>query len=100
MSGPILAATIQAALEPYGRLADLGRTIDDEWTYVEDLEAAWQTRFAQVVAARGDEPVAPEVVAALEAAGAEIDLIGDPHRAIDWLSTYPQVVLIAIGERP
>ena len=26
--------------------------------------------------------------------------ITDPHRAIDWLSTYPQVVLIALGERP
>ena len=24
----------------------------------------------------------------------------DPHRAIDWLSTFPQVVLVALGERP
>ena len=23
----------------------------------------------------------------------------DPHRAIDWLSTFPQVVLLALGER-
>ena len=30
----------------------------------------------------------------------EIGRIRDPHRAIDWLSTYPQVVLHAIGERP
>ena len=22
----------------------------------------------------------------------------DPHRAIDWLSTFPQVVLVAVGE--
>ena len=100
MSGPTLAATIQAALEPYGELADLGRTIDDEWTYVEDLESAWQARLAQVVAARGDEPAEPEVVAALEAAAAEISLIADPHRAIDLLSTYPQIVLVALGERP
>ena len=24
-------------------------------------------------------------------------LASDPHRAIDWLSTFPQVVLLAIG---
>ena len=30
----------------------------------------------------------------------EAGLIEDPHRAIDWLSTFPQVVLAAIGERP
>ena len=31
---------------------------------------------------------------------AEVGLITDPHRAIDWLSTFPQVVLLAAGERP
>ena len=30
----------------------------------------------------------------------EARLISDPHRAIDWLSTLPQVVLVALGERP
>ena len=31
---------------------------------------------------------------------AEAAAIDDPHRAIDWLSTYPQVLLVAVGERP
>jgi hypothetical protein len=100
MADPTLDATIQAALEPYARLADLGRTIEDEWSYVGDLETAWTTRLAQVAAARGTESTPPEVVAAVDEAAAELAAITDPHRAIDWLSTYPQVVLIALGERP
>jgi hypothetical protein len=28
---------------------------------------------------------------------AEIGLIADPHRAIDWLSTFPHVVALALG---
>ena len=31
--------------------------------------------------------------AALAALAAEVAAIDDPHRAIDWLSTFPQVVL-------
>jgi hypothetical protein len=30
----------------------------------------------------------------------EIRRIEDPHRAIDWLSTFPQVVLVAVGATP
>ena len=35
---------------------------------------------------------------AIDRAIDEIGLITDPHRAIDWLSTFPQVVLLALGE--
>ena len=37
---------------------------------------------------------------AIDRAIDEIGRIADPHRAIDWLSTFPQVVLLALGERP
>ena len=37
---------------------------------------------------------------AIDRAIVEVDLIEDPHRAIDWLSTFPQVVLLALGEQP
>ena len=40
------------------------------------------------------------MIAAVDRAIDEIDRITDPHRAIDWLSTFPQVVLLAIGELP
>lgn len=91
---------IDRAIEAYGALTDLGEEIDDEWTYVQDLADAWRVRLEDVAAARGPETIDPAVSAAVEAAVAEISRITDPHRAIDWLSTFPQVVLLALGERP
>jgi hypothetical protein len=34
----------------------------------------------------------------MEALVAEAGRITDPHRAIDWMSTLPQVALAAVGE--
>jgi hypothetical protein len=36
-------------------------------------------------------------VAAVDTAIEEIALIADPHRAIDWLSTFPQIVRLALA---
>ena len=41
--------------------------------------------------------MAPTTEAAIDRAIDEIGRIEDPHRAIDWLSTFPQVVLVALG---
>ena len=90
---------IERALEAYGLLADLGEEIEDEWSYVNDLREAWGARLAEVARTRGTEPVAPEIATAVELAADECALITDPHRAIDWLSTFPQVVLLALGEQ-
>lgn len=103
---PRLVERIVAAL---GRLAALGETIQDEWTYVHDLETVWAARLRTVAAGRaalpapgiapGPGPVpAPELEAALDRLVAEADLVTDPHRAIDWLSTLPQATLVALGE--
>jgi hypothetical protein len=88
---------ISRTLEAYETLELLGEEVEDEWTYVTDLEAAWRARLTEVAEARGDEIVEPNVVAAVDLAIAEIGRIEDPHRAIDWLSTFPQVVLVALG---
>lgn len=96
--GMTIGAVIARALEAYGALQGLGEEIEDEWTYVTDLGAAWTARLGAVAAARGAEAADPAVVAAVDRAIAEIGLITDPHRAIDWLSTFPQVVLVALGE--
>ncbi len=93
-------AAIRAALETLDALAALGEDVDDEWQYVQDLTEAWRTRLDAVAAERGREGLAPERGAAVVGACAEAELIEDPHRAIDWLSTFPQVVLAALGERP
>ena len=79
-------------------LARRGEAIEDEWTYVDDLERTWRERFREVDAARGGEAVPDVAVAAVDRAIEETRLIEDPHRAIDWLSTFPQVVLLALGE--
>ena len=100
MPSETIRTAIDRALEGYGGLAELGETIDDEWSYVNDLSDAWRERLVAVADARGTELVADAVSHAIDRAIEEIGLIGDAHRAIDWLSTFPQIVLIALGEAP
>ena len=93
-------SAIDRALAAYDGLIELGETVDDEWSYVNDLGEAWQARLDAVAVARGAEPVGDEVTIAIDRAIEEIGLIADAHRAIDWMSTFPQVVLVALGEAP
>ena len=95
-----VGALIVEARGTYDALAALGEDVEDEWSYVTDLAAAWTERLDAVADARGGEPAGDGVGAAVAALLAEVDLIDDPHRAIDWLSTFPQVLLVALGERP
>ena len=95
-----VADAVAASLPAYDALAELAEDVEDEWSYVTDLASAWRERFDEVAAARGAEPAAEGIAAAIEALSLEAVAVDDPHRAIDWLSTYPQVVLIALGERP
>jgi hypothetical protein len=96
--GATVSDAIDRASNAYATLAELGESIEDEWSYVTDLTAAWGARLADVSASRGDAAVDPDADAAVDAAIDEIGRITDPHRAIDWLSTFPQVVLLALGE--
>jgi hypothetical protein len=95
-----IAAVLAAAGVAYDELQARAEDIEDEWSYINDLADTWRSRFDDVAAARGAEPAPTGVPAALEALTAEAAAIDDPHRAIDWLSTWPQLVLIALGERP
>ena len=79
-------------------LAETGEAVGEEWQYVTDLRGAWLARLAEVSAARGTDPVSPAVEAAVARASEEVGRITDPHRAIDWLSTFPQIVLLALDE--
>ena len=99
MPSETISAVIDRALVAYSALAELGETIEDEWSYVNDL-GVWRDRLEAVAAARGASPVTAEVSRAIDGLIEEIGRIADPHRAIDWLSTFPQVVLIALGEAP
>jgi hypothetical protein len=95
-----VADAIVAASAAYDALADRAEEVEDEWSYVTDLADAWRERLAEVADTRGGEPAGSGVADAVAALSAEAAAIDDPHRAIDWLSTFPQVLLVALGERP
>ncbi len=86
---------IARAAAAFEALADLGETVEEEWQYVTDLRAAYGPAIEALGAT--DEPLPPGAREAVDEAVAEIGLIADPHRAIDWLSTFPHVVALAVG---
>jgi hypothetical protein len=93
-----VAEALDLARAAMDALRALGEEVADEWQYVADLDAGWSERFDAVSAARGAAALPPATMAAIERAAAETALIADRHRAIDWLSTFPQVVLFALDE--
>lgn len=93
-------AAVDLALDAIDALASIGEDVEDEWQYVQDLAATWRDRLEAVLAARGADSLTPAGGRAVARACAEAGSIADPHRAIDWLSTLPQVVLAQLGERP
>ena len=97
-----MAATIPELMERASNalqtLAGTAEPLDDEQQYVRDLVTAWSARLRAVGAARAADPGRPELDAAIDWLAGEAGRIADPHRAIDWLSTLPQAVLVAIGE--
>jgi hypothetical protein len=94
-----IGQVLEDALAAYEELAELAESVEEEWTYVTDVTAAWRDRLEVVVAERGGTPARALEQAAVERAIDEVGRIRDPHRAIDWLSTFPQVVLTALEER-
>lgn len=92
---PALVERIVAAL---AGLVALGEAIDDEWTYIHDLETVWVARLRAVAVARATEAPDPALEPAIDRLIDEVGRITDPHRAIDWLSTLPQATLVALRE--
>ncbi len=91
--------TLATALAAFALLAELGETVEDEWTYVTRLGEVGRARLRAAVLPAGGM-VSPEGVAAIEALAVEVGRITDPHRAIDWLSTFPAVAELALGGGP
>lgn len=95
-----LTAVVDAALTAYEELTALGETVEDEWSYVNDLSAAHAADLRALADAEPDRRLEQPAVTAVAEAIAEIGLISDPHRAIDWLSTFPAIVELAVGPQP
>jgi len=88
---------VARAADAYEALSELAETVEDEWQYVTDLVDAY---LPSIQALDGTDPgraIPPDTVAAVDEAIAEAALITDPHKAIDWLSTFPHVVALALG---
>ncbi len=92
------AALLARARAAFDVLAATAEPVTDELQYLADLETVWGARLQAVSDARGAEEAPPGAEPAIEALEAEAAAITDPHRAIDWMSTLPQVALAAIGE--
>jgi len=84
-------------VEAYRALADLAENVEDEWQYVTDLVDAYLPAIEALASAGGGSAVTAAQTEAVDEAIAEIGLITDPHKAIDWLSTFPHVVALALG---
>lgn len=85
----------QAGLDDLGLLAE---DVDDEWTFVNELVAAQARRLAAIASRRGSEAASTPAAQALDELLREVALIDDPHRAIDWLSTFPDLTAMGLGE--
>lgn len=93
-------AALATALEALDRLAALGEDVEDEWTYVTALAEAGRARLRNAAGPDRDAALAPVSAAAVTATADEAARITDPHRAIDWLSTFPAVVELALADAP
>lgn len=93
-----MSEAIDRALEAYALLEERAEVVEDETQYVVDLTTAWRARLEAVRVVRGGQSADAEVEMAIAAVAEEAELVVDPHRAIDWLSTLPQVVLAAVSE--
>jgi hypothetical protein len=91
-----VGVVIARALAAYRALGELGESIADEWQYVNDLVAVHSADLLTIVAADFDVVLSEAAAKAVDVAIEEIGLITDPHRAIDWLSTFPQIVRLAV----
>lgn len=100
-SGPGTADdAIRLAQEAYAGLQSVAEEVEEEWMYIQDLTAVHRERLESIAAEDGARAIDPAVSAAVVAACEEIGRIADPHRAIDWLSTFPSVVAVALGREP
>ncbi len=95
---PTIAELVERTVAAFESLTVTAEPVSDEWQYVTDLGTVWRARLQAVADARGAEPAPAGAGAAIDAVVTEAARIADPHRAIDWLSTLPQVALAAMGE--
>lgn len=91
-----ISELVDRASAAHRALAVVAEEIEDEWQYIADLGAAWGAELRRVASTQSGAVAAPEVEQAIDWLIDEIGRVSDPHRAIDWLSTFPQAALLAL----
>jgi hypothetical protein len=87
---------VARAVDAYLALAELAETVEDEWQYVTDITDAYLPSIEALALADPARPMTAAQADAVDELIAEIGLISDPHKAIDWLSTFPNLVVLAL----
>jgi hypothetical protein len=100
LSDATRGGALAAALAAVDALAELGETVEDEWSYVTALAEAGRARLRAAAGPDTALPIPGESGLAVATACAEVSRITDPHRAIDWLSTFPAVVELVLADAP
>lgn len=93
-----LADVVARALDALDALGLQGEEVEDEWTYVTDLVDAQRSRLEAIRDRRPGDEIAADRVSAVALAIEETEAISDPHKAIDWLSTFPDLIALALDE--
>ena len=87
---------IARAIDAYQALAELAENIEDEWQYVTALVDAYLPVIETLGASDTADTLTAPQIEAVDELITEIGLITDPHKAIDWLSTFPNVLALIL----
>jgi len=93
-----VSEAIGRAIDALELLGMAGESVEDEWSYVTELVAAQRDRLAEIDRRRGVQALSETQTTAVDLAIEEAGRIEDPNRAIDWLSTFPDLVALALDE--
>ena len=94
-----IESVLPRALGALQALAELGESIEDEWQYVNDLLRIHTADLQALADGRRTAGRRRRRSRRSICWPTRPSRITDPHRAIDWLSTLPQAVRLALELR-
>ena len=81
--------------ELFKQLVTLGESVTDALDYTQLISTNGEGELEKTLTALGERELSPAAhrgLDALRAAGERVVTANDPHRAIDWIATYPRLL--------
>ncbi|MFM8177228.1 MAG: hypothetical protein ACKN9G_05825, partial [Candidatus Limnocylindrus sp.] len=81
--------------ELFKQLVTLGESVADALDYTQLISTNGEGELEKTLTALGEREITPaahRALDALRAAGERVVTANDPHRAIDWIATYPRLL--------